>query len=175
MKRITSIFRYLSWTSPFYKWRFRRNECPLCGMSYFVYLSSNNPFMIRCLSCKNTITNLSLIPIVKEHVKGNYHRSVYELSSYGATLEFLKRHFNDVTASEYFPNDKPGSYVNGILNQDVQNLTFSDNSFDIVTSSQVFEHVEDDIKGFSEVYRVLRGGELLFLLYPCMIQKKPFK
>lgn len=162
IKRITSVIRYLSWSTPIYNWKIRRNECPLCGKSYFIYFDSD-PFMIRCLKCKCTITNLSLIPVIKEHIKGNYNYSVYELSSYGSTLDFLKSHFKNVVASEYFPKKNFGDFVNGIMNQDVQNLTFKDNSFDIITSNQVFEHVENDIKGFAECFRVLnKGGALIF-------------
>ena len=162
LKRLTSIARYLSWTSPIYKWKIRKNECPLCGKNFFIYFD-NYPFMIRCLKCKNTVVNLSVIPVVKEHANGDYNRAVYEMSSYGATLDFLKRHFEKVVESEYFPSEKMGDYVNGILNQDIQNLTFSDNSFDIITSNQVFEHVEHDIKGFAECYRVLKkDGALIF-------------
>jgi ubiquinone/menaquinone biosynthesis C-methylase UbiE len=119
--------------------------------------------MTRCIKCKANITNLSLIPIINEYVKGNFDMSVYELSSYGSTLDYMKNKFNDVTISEYFPKIKLGEIHNGVLNQDVQQLTFSDKSFDIVTSNQVFEHVENDIKGFSEVCRVLKqGGAFIF-------------
>ena len=47
--------------------------------------------------------------------------------------------------------------------QDVQGLTFDDATFDLCTSTEVFEHVPDDRKGFSEIRRVLRpGGRFVF-------------
>ncbi|MBC7383313.1 MAG: class I SAM-dependent methyltransferase [Bacteroidia bacterium] len=161
-KRISSIIRYLSWADPFYKWKISRGECPLCGKSYFISLK-NNPFLTRCLTCKANITNLALIPVIKAHVNNDYSKHVYELSSYGSTLDFLKRHFKNLVFSEYFPGKKFGETVNGILNEDVQHLTFNNNSFDMVTSNQVFEHVPDDRKGYAECYRVLRkGGAYIF-------------
>lgn len=49
------------------------------------------------------------------------------------------------------------------MNQDVQALTFENNSFDLVTSNQVFEHVPNDEQGLSECARVLKdGGALIF-------------
>jgi SAM-dependent methyltransferase len=164
-KRLSSILRYLSRADKIYKWKISKGNCPLCGESYFVSLK-HDPFFTRCLTCKANITNLSLIPIIKEHIKGDFNKSVYELSSYGSTLDYIISHFSQVVTSEYFPNKNFGTLVDGILNQDVQNLTFNDNSFDIITSNQVFEHVADDIKGFSECFRVLRNNGAFIFAVP---------
>jgi ubiquinone/menaquinone biosynthesis C-methylase UbiE len=59
--------------------------------------------------------------------------------------------------SEYFGPPASGKYVNGVRNEDVQDLSFGDNSFDLVSSTEVFEHVPDYIAGFSEVFRVLKS------------------
>ena len=46
---------------------------------------------------------------------------------------------------------------------DACNLDFPDNYFDIVTSFDVFEHIEKDSQAVSEVFRVLKkGGSLVF-------------
>lgn len=115
-KRLSATVRYLSCADSFYKWRISRSVCPLCGQSFFL-LFGNDPWLTRCIKCKANITNLSLIPIIKEHTKGDYNKSVYELSSYGSTLEFLKSHFSNVVSSEFFPDKKLGELVDGILNQ----------------------------------------------------------
>jgi len=53
--------------------------------------------------------------------------------------------------------------VDGVQCQDVQHLTFAAASFDVCTSTEVFEHVPDDARGFAELHRVLRpGGRLVF-------------
>ncbi|REE80879.1 methyltransferase family protein [Lutibacter oceani] len=41
---------------------------------------------------------------------------------------------------------------------DICNLPFEDNSFDIVFCNHVLEHIEDDKKAMSELYRVLKVG-----------------
>lgn len=85
------------------------------------------------------------------------------MSTYGATLSFLRRQNIDVQTSEYFPGVKSGERVDGVLNQDVQRTSFPDEHFDLVTSNQVFEHVEDDIEGYRECFRVLKNqGALIF-------------
>ncbi len=121
-------------------------------------------FMTRCMKCKANITNLSLIPVIQLHFSGRMKdATAYELSTYGATLEFLKENFKAVQTSEYFPNLKLGIVCDGILNQDVTRLTFGDSVFDLITSNQVFEHVPDVKQGMRECFRVLKkGGSLVF-------------
>jgi len=160
--RLRSGFRYLSFSAPFYKWRIVSGVCPGCNSKYFLSLH-NNPFMIRCLSCMANITNLSLIPVIKIHQKRHEVNNYWEMSTYGKTLEFLRKITKLGYESEYYQGFKSGEIVDGILNQDVQDSTFADSSLDLITSSQVFEHVPDDLKAFHECFRILKkGGALIF-------------
>lgn len=163
LARISSLARYLSWADAPYKWTLNKGTCPHCGPTRYLSLGKN-PWLTRCLKCRATLTNLSLIPVIKEHFKGDYRgRTAYELSSYGSTLEWLRRTFDELIYSEYCPEYPLGSMNNGILNQDVQSLTFKNERFDLVTSNQVFEHVPDDEMGLRECARVLNpGGALIF-------------
>ena len=49
---------------------------------------------------------------------------------------------------------------------DITNLSFPNNSFDLVTAFDVFEHLEDDQKGLEEAFRVLKKGGFLLLTVP---------
>lgn len=46
--------------------------------------------------------------------------------------------------------------------EDAMNLSFSDESFDVVICSHVYEHVPDADKMFSEIYRVLQKGGVCY-------------
>lgn len=143
---------------PIYKWRVEWAECPLCGPSLFVALSSH-PIQIRCLRCREAVINLATVAVVKQVPTG----SAFELSTYGATFEYTRTHFHPFECSEYFPGAKPGELIDGVRNEDVQQLSFSDNSFDLITSNQVFEHVPDYLRAFKECLRCLKpGGSLVF-------------
>ncbi len=85
------------------------------------------------------------------------------MSSRGPLMEYLKRHVGQLSYSELFDDVERGEYRGDVQCQDVQQLTYADSSFDLCTSTEVFEHVPDDRRGFKEVCRVLRhGGRFVF-------------
>jgi len=49
---------------------------------------------------------------------------------------------------------------------DLQNLAFADETFDVIITSDVFEHVREDLKGYQEVYRTLKKGGTFVLTVP---------
>lgn len=163
INRIRSGLRYLKLAKPVYSWRIIKGECPKCDGKFFLKVGDLD-FFIRCLKCRANLPNLALIPVIKnafgERLKD---AEVYELSTYGATLEFLSKNCKKVFVSEYFPDEAFGVDIAGVRNEDIQKLTYENEVFDLVTSTSVMEHVPDDIRGFSECYRVLKNdGALIF-------------
>ena len=53
--------------------------------------------------------------------------------------------------------------------EDAMSLTFSDNHFDVIICSHVYEHVPDYNRLMSEVYRVLKPGGVCFFAAPNQI------
>ena len=70
----------------------------------------------------------------------------------------------DVQTSLFKPRQRLGKVLGRkITNQNLEALTFPDNSFDIVVTSDVMEHVRLDLRAHQEIRRVLkRGGIYLF-------------
>lgn len=95
---------------------------------------------------------------------------IYELSSRGPFFRYLNKHAPVLTCSEYFDDVVPGEVRNGVTCQDVQNLLFEDQSFDVCTSTDVFEHIADDGKAFAELHRVLKPGGLAMFTVPLDIR-----
>jgi SAM-dependent methyltransferase len=140
----------------------RAGDCPACGASLFVRYA-NDETAVRCLRCRATPVTLSLIQVLREIRPDLSTLDAYELSSRGALARFLHKRVKRLTTSEYLDDVPLGESRSGIQCQDVMQLTFADRSFDLCTSTEVFEHVPDDAKGFREVHRVLRpGGVFLF-------------
>lgn len=59
-----------------------------------------------------------------------------------------------------------GSIINGIRHEDAMNLSFHDETIDLVISQDVFEHVPDLNKAISEVNRVLKSDGTILLSIP---------
>ena len=60
--------------------------------------------------------------------------------------------------SFFWEDVQPGEFREDVQCQDLMNLTYGDNSFDLVLSSDIFEHVRKPFAGFQEVNRVLKPG-----------------
>ena len=140
-------------------------RCPACGPSLLLTLGDDE-MLVRCLRCRGTPVHLSLVAAVASHVPGLGQRRAYELSTTGAALAWLRRRCHSVATSEYLDGVEPGGLRNGVRCEDVQRLSFADGSFDLCTSTEVFEHVPDDRAGFRELHRVLAPGGWLALTVP---------
>jgi len=70
---------------------------------------------------------------------------------------------------KYVPGEKMvDGYSNqeGILNIDLTDLQFDDSYFDCVISNHVLEHIPDDRKAMSEIFRVLKVGGIAIITVP---------
>lgn len=140
----------------------RGATCPACGPTLLVKLAENS-ISVRCVRCRASGIHMSIVQILNEHYPDLSATVVYEMSSRGPLVEYLKRRAGQLIFSEYFDDVAPGEWKGEVQCQDVARLTYANSSFDLCTSTEVFEHVPDDEKGFREVRRVLRpGGRFVF-------------
>ncbi len=82
---------------------------------------------------------------------------IAEINACGALHDYLKQHPN-LSYSEYAPHLPRGSEHNGIRCEDLQQLTYPDDYFDIILTSDTLEHVPDPDKAWSEIRRTLKPG-----------------
>lgn len=165
LPRATSALKYLSRSDKPWEWKLIRSQCPNCKRGLFISLGKS-AFQLRCIFCWANGTNLSLIPVIEKYKSSKKVNSAWEMSTYGATLNYLNKNIREVFATEFFEDHQSGEMINGVLNQDVQKTSFSDCSLDIITSNQVFEHVPDNSKAFLECHRILKPGGVLIFSVP---------
>jgi SAM-dependent methyltransferase len=60
--------------------------------------------------------------------------------------------------SDFWPDVPRGDQRDGVRCEDLMALTFASDSFDLVVTSDIFEHIRKPYVAFAEVHRVLRAG-----------------
>ncbi len=165
--RLATIIRY---ARPRIAAQSRAGWCPVCGRrTVFVVV---HPERIRedarCLWCRSLARNRYVALCAVECFAGRGIRSlkdfacvadlrVYNLAAQGCFVRVWGEAPN-ITCSEHLERGLSGEVCDRVLCQDVERLSFPDESFDLVLSEEVFEHVRDWRRGMREVLRVLRPG-----------------
>lgn len=146
-------------------------HCIICGrITTFYILGNNFRETFECKYCRSISRNRHLIKTMynifgfekpwslKRFIQQYGDLHIYEAQSFGSINTFLKKSDNYI-CSEYYHTIPIGmTSKNGVFSQDLQHLTFEDNSFEIVITQEVFEHIENYKKAFIEIYRVLKPG-----------------
>ena len=65
-----------------------------------------------------------------------------------------------------------GDRLAGVVRGDATNLPFHDSSFDCIITSEMLEHIDDDVLALSELSRVLRPGGTLAATVPSWFPEK---
>lgn len=87
----------------------------------------------------------------------------------GASLK-LKNYCKNYLASLYYPDTEYGTIVDGFRNENLESQTFADESFDLVITQDVMEHVYHPDRVFYEIARTLATGGAHIFTVP-MINK----
>jgi len=70
----------------------------------------------------------------------------------------LKNEAQDYLPTQYFPGVERGMIYRGFRNENLEQLTFDDESIDLHITQDVFEHIFDPAQAFKEVARTLKPG-----------------
>lgn len=148
-------------------------NCEICGGTRVQVQTAPAPEIgARCIFCGGTGRHRSAFATIRDLFGNGLERlrggAVYETSAHGALIHALRRFSAtvpfDLVCSEFL-DCKLGDYLDGVRCEDLERLTFTDSSFDLITSTDVMEHVENDVGAFREVARVLKpGGYYVFTI-----------
>jgi SAM-dependent methyltransferase len=97
----------------------------------------------------------SLADLIRE--PGVRELAIFEPGIVGPFRRLLPPMANYVN-SYFWPDVALGDERDGVRCEDLRQLTFPDGSFDLVISSDIFEHVRGPEDGFREIFRVLKPG-----------------
>ena len=138
--------------------------CSICERrTLFVEESSWLRDHYLCARCRSVPRWRALIEVLNNSFPEWRKGKILESSPGGPASDKLQRECFRYVPTHYFPGQLPGSHVGGVRCENLERLTFPEESFDLVITQDVFEHVLNPGKAFKEVARVLkRGGAHVF-------------
>lgn len=148
-------------TSPIFTGR--AVKCPCCGSRFskfasYGHVKRDNALCRWCLSLErhrglwlyiHEKTNLLKDPLKVLHFAPEHQ--FQELLKNSPNVDYISADLDMPTA---------------MLQMDITDITFEDNTFDVILCNHVLEHVPDDTKAMSELYRVLKPGGWAILQTP---------
>ena len=95
---------------------------------------------------------------------------IAEINACGGLHSYLKDHPN-LSYSEWVSDATPGEMRDGVRCEDLQRLTYPDNYFDIILTSETLEHVPDPEKAWQEIFRTLKNGGYHIFTIPVLLSQ----
>ena len=151
-------------------------QCPLCGcqrrkfLPYGYVASRENALCPNCLSLERH--RLLWLWLVRESDIGRGAMALPKMLHIAPEVALMRK-FKKMYAST------PDRYVTADLESpladmhfDVQQIPLEAESFDAIICNHIMEHVEDDHKALSELYRIMRRGGWGVILSPVELERE---
>ena len=142
------------------KFYYRQNGfCPICYNN--VVFHSENTWLrdyLKCTNCGSIPRQRALMIIIERYYPNWRDLSIHESSPGGGSITNKLKECKGYIGSQYYPKQEFGKFINGYRNENLEEQTFEDGFFDIVITQDVFEHIYNPAKAFSEIGRTLKNG-----------------
>jgi hypothetical protein len=122
-----------------------------------------------CPLCHMNNRQRLVATIIKQTVIDERKKVIYFMEQVTPIFLYFKNLYKNkiIIGSEYLgAHFKSGEEYEGINHQDIENLSFRDDSIDLIVSNDVFEHVPNPQKAFSECYRTLKKNGIMIFTIP---------
>jgi SAM-dependent methyltransferase len=155
----------------------KKGFCPICenDVLFSARRSWFRDFLV-CSGCGSIPRERALIQVIKTYYPNYKSLKIHETSpcNRGASPK-LKLECSLYSASQYYPELKPGKLhpEQGFRNENLESMTFPDESFDLFISQDVMEHIFDPGKAFREISRVLKFGGAHIFTVPLVNKANP--
>lgn len=139
--------------------------CPICEDE--TIFSSDNAWYrdhLYCAKCRSIPRERGLALVLERHFPQWRRMNIHESSpaERGVSLK-MRKSCPGYVASQFFPGEALGKTLKGFRNENLEQQTFADESFDLVVTLDVMEHVNMPDRVMKEVARTLKpGGSYLF-------------
>ena len=121
-----------------------------------------------CTQCNSVPRQRAFIHVLKLCCPNWRTAFMHESSPGGSAFDFLYHQAKNYTFSYYYPGLPSGEIgPHGVVCQNLETMSFEDNTFDVFITQDVLEHVFDISAVFNEVKRVLKPGGFHLFTVPC--------
>ncbi len=148
---------------------FNRKEsmfCSNCGSSLRVRRLA--AVLMQTFAARNGLSCHSFAELLEN--KEFRDLKIAEINACGGLHSYLKDHPN-LSYSEWMSDAAPGEVRDGVRCEDLQRLTYPDNYFDIILTSETLEHVPDPDKAWQQIFRTLKDGGYHIFTIPVLLSQ----
>lgn len=152
------IKKVIKYVKPTWVLKSELRICQCCGKKSLILKMNESEEFWRCIHCKANQRYEVLGSLLR--MEPNYLEKVILEMDMGSPLYkgLLSEHPHYIRTF-YSDHHQPGECrVDGSRCEDITNMTFADESIDLMITSDVLEHVPDLDSAFRETARVLRPG-----------------
>lgn len=167
---LKKIFTISGWKNQLLKFSLVGNDviCVCCNKTYLTFLPAGieKRANAKCINCGSLERHRILWHFLKNQTD-IFSANIKILHPAPEKLFYKK--FKALKNVEYTSIDlQPEKYDYGTatLKMDLTNLSFDDNTFDVILCIHVLEHIPDDIQAIKEMYRTLKKGGWAILNVP---------
>ncbi len=152
-------------------------HCCIC-QGAATFSATNDWFrdFLLCDRCKSIPRERAVVKTVNDWYPNFREISIHESSpAAGGASEFLRAECPNYSSSQYLPQVAFGTQdpLTGSRSESLEALTFPDNTFDLVITQDVMEHIFNPLKASKEIARVLKPGGAHIFSVPIMNKSLP--
>ena len=149
--------------------------CPICETQVRFFAKGDwLRDQLHCDRCYSIPRQRAIMRVIAMLYPNWRTLSVHESSpTMGSASQKLREQCASYTASQYVPSVPFGSMVDGARSEDLENQTFPDESFDLVITQDVFEHLFRPDKAIAEIARTLKPGGAHIMSVPIVNKDRP--
>jgi len=151
--------------------------CPTCSQEVtFVAQDAWLRDYYHCSNCGSIPRERALMLTIERFFPNWRNLTIHESSpgNRGASKR-LSQECTRYIPTQFFPDETPGSIVGNFRCENLEALTFADESIDLHVTQDVFEHVFRPSKAFREIARTLKPGGAHIFTVPIVNKTEPSK
>ena len=128
----------------------------------------------ECIKCKSTDKERLVFAYLQSvNFFANPNKKVLHMAPEpNLSKYFFKHKFKNYICGDFFAPGYENIYPSYVKCTNILDIPYDDAYFDVIICNHVLEHVENDIKGMSEIFRVLKKGGFAILQVPISYKLK---